>query len=183
MTGAHAGRAAGLCSFGLVLLLCAGSAAAQDRPSAQPTRDVAVTYSGMPNAPLRMSWLAAAHLSRSEVAPGIWILHDQAQHSTLLVNDARKAVIVLPMPDPMLIGASPDARFTREGSATFGGIGCTSWAIHTGAADARACITADGVPLRMEAANIVLTATEVSYTPQDPGRFAVPAGYKREGPG
>ena len=181
--GAHAGRVAGLCGFGPVLLLSAGSAAAQDRPPAQPTRDVAVTYSGMPNAALQMSWLAAAHLSRSQVAPGIWSLHDQAQYSTVLVNDALKAIIVLPMPDPMLTGASPDARFTREGSATVAGIGCTSWAIRTGAADASACIAAAGVPLRMEATNIVLTATEVSYTPQDPGRFAVPAGYKREGPG
>ncbi len=59
----------------------------------------------------------------------------------------------------------------------------TSWVIQSGAADARACITADGVPLRTEAANIILTATEVSYTPQDPERFAVPAGYKRGGPG
>ncbi len=182
MTDPCAGRAAGLCGFGIVLLLSAGPAEAQDRPPAQPTRDVAVTYSGGPNAPLRMSWLAAAHLSRSEIAPGIWSLHDQAKHSTMLVNDARKMVLALPMPDPMLVGASPDARFTREGSTTVAGIGCTSWAIHTETADAKACITADGVLLRMEAANMVLTVTEVSYAPQDTERFAVPAGYSRQGP-
>ena len=100
----------------------------------------------------------------------------------MLVNDARKAVIALPMSDPMLVGVSPDARFSREGTATVAGIGCTSWDIHTGDTDAKACITADGVLLRMEAVDMVLTATKVSYALQDPGRFAVPSGYSRQGP-
>ena len=172
---------AGLQACGLALPLPAMPAEATGRPPTQPTRDVAVTYTGGPGTPLHMAWLAAAHLWRSDIAPGVWSLGDEAKHSTLLVNDARKAVVLMPMVNPVQGPAWPGAAFTREGTATVAGIGCVVWAIHVRNTDAKACITTDGVLLRMDALGTVLTATKVSYGPQDPGRLTIPADYRRQG--
>lgn len=55
------------------------------------------------------------------------------------------------------------------------------WDIQASGTGAKACITADGLLLRMDAMGMVLTATAVSYAAQDPARFRVPAGYARQG--
>lgn len=83
-----------------VLLAAAGPVEAQDRPPTQPSCDAAVTYSGGPGQPLHMAWLAAAHLSRSDVAPRVWSLNDEAKHTTVVVNDRLKAVLPMPSADP-----------------------------------------------------------------------------------
>ncbi len=164
-----------------VLLVSGGSALAQDRPPIYPTRDVTVTYAGGPGVPpVRMSWLAAQHLARGDMAPGIWSLHDESAHTTVMVNDAEKAVLDMPMPDPTEIGSQPDARFTREGTDTVGGQTCTIWDVQTQGVDAKICKTADGVLLRTDGMGMAITATTVKYGPQDPARFHVPAGYHKQ---
>lgn len=163
-------------------LACGGAATAQEHPAMQPTRDVAVTYTtGLSGSPLRMSWLVARHLSRSDIARGTWVLSDEVAHSSLAVNDPRKVVLAMPSIDPTRIGMQPDASFTREGEDTVAGQGCTTWGIHAQGMDAKACVTVDGVLLRTDALGMTLTATEVMYAPQDPARFQVPTGYHRQG--
>ncbi len=163
-----------------LLVLVTGPAWAQDRPPIYPTRDVAVTYAGGPTGPLHMSWLAAQHLERSDIAPGIWSLHDEAAHTTVMVNDAQKAELDMPFPDPTEIGSQPDATFTRDGTDSIGGQACTIWVVHEQGADATICKTADGVLLRTAAMGMTITATQVAYGPQDPARFHIPADYRKQ---
>ncbi len=163
-----------------VLVLVTGPAWAQDSPSIYPTRDVAVTYAGGPAGPLHMSWLAAQHLERSDIAPGIWSLHDESAHTTVVVNDAQKVALDMGFPDPTEIGSQAGASFTREGTDSVGGQACTVWAVHAQGADAKICKTADGVLLRTAAMGMTITATRVTYGPQDPARFHVPADYRKQ---
>jgi hypothetical protein len=78
-------------------------------------------------------------------------------------------------------------RLRREGTDRVAGQACTVWRIDPPAGEEdevkRACITADGVPLRLVSgegseAETDYVATEVSYAPQDPARFRVPQGYR-----
>jgi hypothetical protein len=78
-------------------------------------------------------------------------------------------------------------RLRREGTDRVAGQACTVWRIDPPAGEEdevkRACITADGVPLRLvtgegSEAETDYVATEVSYAPQDPARFRVPQGYR-----
>lgn len=179
----RAGAAAWLPGLGLGILSLSGDPArAKDRPPMYPTRDVTVTYAGAPGAPLHMSWLAAQHLARSDIAPGIWTLHDETTRATLMVNDAEKVLLEMPMADPTEVGTQPDASFTRKGTDIVAGQACTIWSIHAQGVDVTACETADGVLLRSDAMGMTITATAVKYAPQDPARFHVPPDYHKQGP-
>lgn len=165
------------------LLVTSAPAFAQGHPQMQPTRDVTVTYSGVTGAPVHMSWLVAEHLMRTDIAPGIWGVHNEASNTTEMVNDAQHVVMSMPMMmDPTQIGAQPGARFTRAGSNTVAGLECTLWDIQVAGGDAKACVTADGVLLHLDAMGITLDATDVTYAAQDPARFHVPADYTKQAP-
>ncbi|RJF86286.1 hypothetical protein D3874_03920 [Oleomonas cavernae] len=85
---------------------------------------------------------------------------------------------------PQKMMTEADVTLTRIGTRTIAGVGCTFYdAIGTlgkDRVDAKVCLTPDNVLLYSETVDqgktYVVTATRVSLTPQDPGRFQVPAG-------
>jgi hypothetical protein len=180
----------------LAALLTAGAAQAQDRPPPMPTRDVQVTYESEDRANAgRVSWLTSEGRLRIE---------SEAQRGVILVDTRGGGVMVVlererEFHDMGKIAAvttstyhviGPRNRLRREGEERIAGQACTVWRILPPVQDGddaveprRACITADGVPLRLvegegEDAVTHYTAKQVSYGQQDPARFRVPEGYK-----
>jgi hypothetical protein len=161
-------------------------------PVVAPTRDVAVTYrmTGKEAGELRVSWLAAEQKMRMETPKGVFIQDGRENRDILLMPEQRMFVIATS--DQRRGGgfwfARPGDAVTREGADRVAGSDCTVWRIEARRENPdreprvrRACVTADGVPLRVveEGAERQSTvATRVEYERQDPAQFRVPEGYR-----
>ncbi len=104
----------------------------------------------------------------------------------------KKAIVAVPVPGLSVaaeIDLAEDPRLgpltgegTRLGTATVAGETCTLWRVAAKAAPggtATACITADGITLRIETSSegkprTVFEATELKRSPQDPAALTVP---------
>ncbi len=171
-------------------------AAAQPAPPPMPTRDVAVRYK-VPNSPPTtdsVAWLVAEGLIRTEgraLTQRVTHLIDTRSGGVVAVLDRDRTYHDLGRMASVMTGdhafVRPGNRLTREGTDRVAGLACTVWRVE--AADSspedarRACITEDGVPLRLvegvgAEAETLYEATQVTYGPQDPARFRVPEGYQ-----
>ena len=192
----------GLGPTALAILLAAGvssAGSAQERPPAMPTRDVAVSYK-VDDAPPTVDTVAW-HASEGRIPTEGKSLINRVAHlidtrggGVVAVVDADRTFHDLGKMAAVMtrdiVPVQPAAKLTREGADSVAGHPCTVWRIEAkgegeGGADGarRACVTADGVPLRLvegsgaDAAPLYV-ATRVAYGPQDPARFRVPAGYR-----
>ncbi len=177
----------------LALLAAAGTAAAQDRPMLQPSRDVTITYrvegaaaSAIPggiDGPLRLSWDAAHQRLRAEAEgrPQA-VLVDLPNHTATMLDDAMRAAVALPVRErdlqPLTLAG---ARLTRRGAGNVAGMACTNWDVESKRGAGTVCLTADGVALRADGAvdgqKGSFTATSVRYGEVAPGLFTAPPGY------
>jgi hypothetical protein len=178
---------------GLVATLAAMSPAwAQDRPPLVPSRDVSVTYhvaGGQAGQDMRMAWRVADQKLRVDMPGGIgWSVIDQQAKTMFVVMEQQRMIMRMPInngPGGISIPTQPPetARFTRGGTATIAGQGCTLWRYENQGATGESCMTADGVMLRstgtVNGQTAVLEATEVNYGPQDAARFTAPSGYQQ----
>jgi hypothetical protein len=179
-------------------LLAAGPAQTQaqaqaDGPLPAPARDVAVTYraTGETEQEVRMAWLVAQGRFRLET-PGGALLHDlRSRRTTILMTEQRMYVEGSDEDRGPGIGlVPPGSKVARLGTDRIAGHDCTVWRIEPpkekDGEEARAneaCVTADGVPLRVvereggeELGRTV--ATRLDYARQDPAQFEVPPGYR-----
>lgn len=177
----------------LALLAAAGTAAAQDRPMLQPSRDVVITYrvegaaaSAIPggiDGPLRLSWDAAHQRLRAEAEgrPQA-VLVDLPNHTATMLDDAMRAAVALPVRErdlqPLTLAG---ARLTRRGTGNVAGMACTNWDVESHRGAGTVCLTADGVALRADGAvdgrKGSFIATSVRYGEVAPGLFTAPSGY------
>jgi hypothetical protein len=176
-------------------LLGAGPALAQSSsgPPPAPTRDVSVTYrsTGEKDEVLRMFWLNAEGKLRMET-PGGAMLHDTRSNRTTVLMTEQRMFVEGGNDDraPGIGLVKPGSRVTRVGTDRIAGHDCTVWRIEAAKDNpddedeiTQACVTADGVPLRVvemegreEKSRTV--ATRVEYVRQDPAQFRVPPGYR-----
>jgi hypothetical protein len=161
---------------------------AGERPLLRPSRDVAVTYRSSQSLEQRTRWLAAAKVVRIESpTPGLYVIIDYAARRMSVVRDEERSVIEMAVPEGAtgVAGGSDTRPYIRRGDDVVAGVGCTDW--ETTDRNGRrtlACITADGVLLRVRAGGQTLAiAVSVRYAPQDPALFRVPADYARRKPG
>jgi hypothetical protein len=164
-----------------------------ERPLLRPARDVAVTYRvSNPAAPRdappleqRTHWLAAAQTMRIDPpTPGLYVIIDYLARRMNVVREAERSVIEMAAPGGMAgLTGDPGAQpYMRRGDDTVAGMGCTNWETtdRTGQRTL-ACITADGVLLRVVAGGQTLaTAVSVQYAPQDASLFRVPSDYAHQ---
>lgn len=153
-----------------------------DRPLLRPSRDVEVTYRAGQSLEQRTRWLAAAQAMRIDPpTPGLYVIIDYVASRMSVVREADRSVIDMAAPEGMAgpTGASGARTYIRRGEDVVAGMGCTDWeTTDRNGRRALACITADGVLLRVSADGQVLaSAVSVRYVPQDPALFRVPAGY------
>lgn len=181
------------CAAALALLLLPALAAAQERPSTLPSRDVAVTYrvsgvaadalpGGAPGA-LRLAWDAAGRRlrvgadGRSQAA-----IVDLAEGKAVILDEGSRTAITLPLGTRNAGSiALSGARFRRGGTERVAGHDCTDYAVQDPRGSGTLCFTADGVPLRGDgtwngqAGRFV--ATRVEYGAQPDGLFHPPPGF------
>ena len=189
-----------LSALGLLILIAAGlPATAQQQPPAMPSRDVAVRYK-VPNSPPttdRVAWLVAEGRLRTEgraLTRRVTHLIDTRSGQVTALLDSERTFHDLGRVAPTMTRdhsfVRPGTRLTREGADRVAGHACTVWRVEAQGSSPddvrRACITEDGVPLRLVEgsgadAETLYEATEVTYGPQDPAQFRVPAGYQSLG--
>ena len=162
-------------------------ALAQERPLLAPSRDVAITYHMLSGRPgdLHMSIQASTGLSRVQ-APnqrGYGIVDRKAKLMTLVMTE-QKIYLIVPIPagqqrSPEL---DPTVQFTRRGTDTVAGVACKVWDYAGEHATGTACITDDGVMLRVQDATTHngMEAAEVSYAPQPDADFHPPSGFTQQ---
>jgi hypothetical protein len=171
-------------------------AATQQLPAAMPTRDVAVRYK-VPNSPPTtdsVAWLVSEGRIRTEgraITRRVTHLIDTRSGNVTALLDTDRSyqdlgrVAVAMTQDHSFI--RPGTRLTREGTDRVAGLACTVWRVEARGSSPedvrRACITEDGVPLRLvegtgPEAETLYEATQVTYEAQDPANFRVPEGYR-----
>ncbi len=191
--------------------VAAAPAAAQDRPPFPPARDAAVTYRvwdgrGRPGE-ARVAWSAALRALRAEAAgpaaattapggvplpPGARLVVDLRAGRAFAAEDRSGLVLEL----PRLAAAArrgeralAGARVRRLGADRVAGQPCTAWRVEPAdggrGRPVHACLTADGVPLRLreEGGAARAEAVAVAYGPLDPALFAPPRGGVAGGAG
>jgi hypothetical protein len=183
----------GLRAITFALLATVSAAAAQDRPAIRPSRDVAVLYraqgpsaNGTPEAHgIRMFWTDQGRRLRLEMegAPG-FALVDFVTNRMTMVMMPQKLYLELPF-DP---GHAPgldipaNVAMQRMGDDTVASTACTVWKMTGERGGGTACITSDGLLLRVRGAasgqSAALEAVSVAYGPQSPDLFAVPSGFR-----
>jgi hypothetical protein len=176
-------------------LLPAVQALAQPGPPAAPTRDVAVTYRNQDDGKtkeLGIRWSVAEGRMRIDTPEGAFIRDLRANKDILLMTQQRMFLEgkVGSKTGTGLDLVKPGDTVRREGTDRVAGQDCTIWRIEAKKEDPedeaevkRACVTADGVPLRVveteggEQGRTTI-ATRVEYGRQDPALFRVPEGYR-----
>lgn len=171
--------------LGLALLgLAPLAASAQDRPLTSPNRDVDVVYlMAGPNSPLaqRLRWgVSLGKLRVDPPTPGLFVIIDTASHTVQAVREGDRSVVQMAGAGGVP-GVSAEGQFVRKGEAVVAGLGCTQWQTRdTGGRQVLACLTADGVLLRVEADGLVLLdAIRVEFAAQPEAVFRVPEDYRK----
>jgi hypothetical protein len=166
-------------------LLWAAGAQAQDRPLTQPNRDVDVIYwMAGPSAPLeqRLRWgVEAGKLRVDPPSPGLYVIIDTARHSMQAVREGDRSVVQLDPGQAPVPGVAPEGAYVRGGAVDVAGLPCTQWRMRdTAGREVTACLTTDGVLLRVEADGLVLAeAVSVRFGRQPEAVFRVPADYRK----
>jgi hypothetical protein len=170
--------------LGLVLLLVASPSWSGEEPGLAPTRDVDVLYEenrpGRQTVSERVRWLSADHLERID-GPGksTTIIDLKAKEVTLLNHDSSTySYSHLKGASSWPTGPLDSADLTRRGESVVAGLRCAEWSWTDGVELRAACITPDGVLLRLVVdGKTVVEARSVSYDVQDEEIFQIPPDY------
>lgn len=172
----------------ILLLIGITPANAATAPQFLPARDVTVSYQvaapGRPDASYQLAYSAASERARIDnPAQGTYVLVDLPAGSAQLVVPALHAIVNAPDLSNLTqqVMSADHARFTPLGAGAYAGLPCEKYLVLNADGSGIACITGDGVILHFAgkdahgAADV--TATAVSYGPQQPGDFAKPDGF------
>ena len=173
--------------------LLALTAHAAERPQLRPSHDVAVTYRLQTVAPdgspasrtVQMYWTAqGTRLRLDSQSDAGYELIDYVSSQMTLILTARRVALSVPFDPHQAPGLNipPNATITKSRADTVAGTPCIEWTIKAAQYTAGACITQDGLVLRLSSAAIAAPALEaisVSYGPQPPSLFSIPPGYRQ----
>ena len=164
-------------------LVAVGSAvwSEEQQPQTTPTRDVDITYqitrSGQPSIVERRRWLASQQLRRVDGSDNSATIFDQKTGEFTLLNTSNHTYLTLDAPKRM--SPQKGTILKRSGESKIARLNCIDWSwmddteLHT------ACLTADGVLLRLVIdGQTVAEARAVLYAPQPSELFDVPPGYE-----
>lgn len=172
------------------------SARAQDYPTIEPERPVAITYdlSSTATGPMRIQAFAdpVEQVARLQLGQGSdYLLLDRATERVMLVSPGKGLIFVVSSAGMLHRRLGPDSglRFSRTGHRMIAGQGCTVWSVVGPSGSGDACVTHDGVVLEGagqgdrpddhgQIPSGHLQATAVSYAPLPPSLFAPPAGLQ-----
>jgi len=165
-----------------MVLLATAAVRADDSPHLFPTRDVDITYEitrpQQPKIRERVRWLAAEHLERIDTPDKSTTIYDRSAHTVTLLSSKSRTYRQLDGAPRGPMEPEPDAKIKRGGDGKVAGQPCVDWSWTEDVETRTACVTADGVILRvMVDGATVIQAHSVSFGPQNPKLFQVPANY------
>jgi Domain of unknown function (DUF4412) len=178
----------------MVLVLAAATpAAAQEHPLLHPTRDVMVEYhvSGVivgqqRSDTVRMYFTDQGTKLRIEpVGQPAYSIMDRTAGRMILVMTPQHFYMEMPFdPKQVMAFERTDETFTRRGTDTVAGIGCTIYDAKRQDHSGQVCISDDGLLLRAKSndpaqAGGGLEATRVAYGPQPASLFTPPPGFQK----
>ncbi len=185
-----------LAAAGLALL-AALPAEGQQRPLLRPTRDLAAVYHVQATGPngeaetrtVRMYWTGKGTRMRLETEgqPG-FALVDFTAGRMMMVMLPQKAYAEATFDADHAPGLNipPNAAIERGGSDTVAGIVCVDWTVRGPQGGGTACITDDGLLLRVRGAQpgqaAAMEAVSVTYGPQPASLFTLPEGLQKVSP-
>ncbi|MGH7155117.1 MAG: hypothetical protein ACREF3_14430, partial [Acetobacteraceae bacterium] len=174
-------------------MLAALPAAAQERPAVRPSHDATVIYHVQVAGPdgvsrsrtLHMYWTGQGTRLRMEVEgqPGFELIDFAADRMTMVMAD-KGSYLEVPFSPGNAPGLTipPGVSLSRQGTDTVAGTQCTIWGMQGAQGGGTACITSDGLVLRVRGQKrddpAAMEAISVVYAPQAAGLFAVPPGLK-----
>ncbi len=174
----------------LLLLAALGISPAQAAPppALLPTRDVSVSYvlsaPGRPAASYQLAFDAADQRARiDDPAHGSFFLVDLRSGQAQLVLPMLHTVVDAPNLSTISqeVAQARNARFTTLGPGNFAGLACEKYLVLNAQGSAEACLTPDGVALNFHGRDAhgaaEVTATAVTYAPQNPANFAPPPDF------
>jgi len=165
-----------LLPLGLLILTAAG-----DQPALAPSRDVTVTYhiirAVAPGGPAKLTVMQSKGGTRMRIESYIFAdgsvpyegtIVDRSTGDVSMLVYARQIVVVSHPASFAVPGITmtPDMRFKRGEKRTIAGTVCTDWDVTPPKSEGwTACITGDGVVLRVAGAHREMEATNVAYAP------------------
>ncbi len=172
-----------------LVMLLATPVVAQERPAVRPTHDVSVTYrlrgvdpNGRPESrQIHMSWTDQGRRMRLEMeGQSDFALVDYETSHITMVMLQRELYVALPFDPrhPPGLDIPADVSMTEAGTDMVAGTRCVVWHLN-GPLAGTACITPDGLPLRLRTTatgEAAMEAVSVAYGPQPANLFTVPAG-------
>jgi hypothetical protein len=155
----------------------------EQQPQITPTRDVDITYQitrpGRPMTIERRRWLASQQLRRVDGPDKSTTIFDQNRGEFTLLNAANHTYRTLEGLPRTPMAPQKGTTLTRGGESKIAGLSCVDWSWMDDTESHTACLTSDGVLLRVVIdGQIVMQARAVHYAAQPPELFQVPPGYE-----
>jgi hypothetical protein len=155
----------------------------EQHPQTTPTRDVDITYQitrpAQPAIVERRRWSASQQLRRVDGPYNSATIFDQKREELTLLNGANHTYRTVEWPVAKRMSPQKGTTLKRGGEYKIAGQNCIDWSWMDGTEMHTACLTPDGVLLRLVIdGQIVAEARSVLYAPQPPELFEVPPGYE-----
>ncbi len=167
-----------------IILLLDGTQlrANKHQPQLQPTRDVDIVYRvTRPHQPViveRVRWLASEHLERIDGPDKSATIFDRKRHEITLLNPKTHTFLRIEGTARELAGPARGAALSRGPNSVAAGMRCVDWSWMQDIERHTACMTPDGVLLRLVVGGkIIMEARSVKYRYQPPELFQVPRNY------
>jgi hypothetical protein len=167
----------------LILLAAASTSWADDeQPETLPTRDVEISYDiSSPHRPTvveRRFWLADERLERIDGLANSSTIFDLNLREITVLNAADRTYIKLEGTPRQPVHPRAGTILERGEEVVVAGLPCTEWSWRSPRRTHTACLTSDGVLLRLVIeGNTRMEARSVIYRPQKPELFYVPPDY------
>lgn len=152
-------------------------------PQVVPTRDVDINYEdtrhGPPATVERRRWSASGHLQRVDGPDKAATIFDRKGNVFTLLNPANKTFLILEGSPRMPMAPGEGVALRRGNEATIANLHCVDWSWTVDTETRTACLTADGVMLRLIVdGHTILQARSVHYAQQSSDIFQIPRGYQ-----
>jgi hypothetical protein len=177
--------------------LVALPAAGQERPILRPTRDLTAEYHVQAPGPngepqtrtIRMYWTGQGTRLRLETEgqPDYALIDYAARRMTMVMLSQKSyAEVMFDADHAPGLNIPTGATIDRAGKDTIAGFTCTEWQMKGPQGGGTACITDDGVLLRIRGDQpgqaAAMEAVSVTYGAQPASLFAVPSGLRQVAP-
>jgi hypothetical protein len=159
------------------------SGADEQQPRISPTRDVDIAYRitrlNQPTTTSRRRWLASEHLERIDGPDKSATIFDRDKQEFTLLNPSNRTFRKLEGSPRMPMAPENGAALRRGSESNIAGLNCIDWSWTVDAETRTACLTPDGVLLRLVVdGRTVMQAVSVKYGRQPADLFQIPRGYQ-----